>query len=453
MPNLNTALFMRINKYFNPTSNKDPEWTVLFPVIEALQKTGLNEMNARGQNNPFATRDALEHLRTALLQDGLRQRLFPNLSTEHLRNKLNQLTLDGPPDVQELYSICAKKLIDMNHQQGIWTPEMIVLETEKRLASKPETSTYALINGMLPMDASHVYQYYAMDARCGPLNHDNAKKIFHKHIEYQQEEEALEIVRAALEDNPTPDITASDRHSLLMRVKDRLNFLHSKQDFDRLYHHIQGLNSELDLNAMEHLLQQALTTSNPRENPYNKLHFIINGELQSSIRQRRNELHHTIEVKKNPLKSGVLSNTREEQELPSTSEWVHPATALEKKQLQPFEQELPGVSEWLYPDDTTPVAKQPFVPINSAPSSPETLSTLSNSLPLSNPSSPPTVDSETTEVEKYRAPQSKKGTTQKTAPVQNNVGSAQSKFSRVKLDIMELKTHTRSSNKTTPPKP
>ena len=119
-----------LKKNFKPQSSKDPEWRRLLPVIVKLQNNGLNDMTPK---NPFDTSEALESLKSVLLQEDLRYRLFPDLTKKQVQSELNKLTIEGPPRLPELYSICASHMIDMLYKHGIWTADVIASEIEKRL--------------------------------------------------------------------------------------------------------------------------------------------------------------------------------------------------------------------------------------------------------------------------------------------------------------------------------
>lgn len=311
MSRANDYLLEKLKKNFHPTSNQSPEWKVLLPVIALLQNEGLNEY---GPNNPFATSNALERLKKVFLNDNIQQKLLPALKKEQVDRLLRNLTIGGSiVDLPMLYSFCAQKLLEVVYDNGILTAEQLVVEVEKRLGTT-EASDNILINALLPRDASDLYSYYLLDARLGVLTHDNAKKIYDESIKYEIKEEILDRLQADLEDFPV-DISATDCESLLLRVKDRKNFLQSTQELDRLRRDIKTINSEPELDNMQLALQQALQERKQPNNPYNGLHPQINGDLQAQIRQRQEEMQH----------NNCLSLDKEmEQELRSLSQMVYP---------------------------------------------------------------------------------------------------------------------------------
>jgi hypothetical protein len=277
MPSINQTIYDILDKKFTPSSNQSLEWKIFLPIIDKLVQQGLNQHHAP---NPFETQEALDVFKQALRHNDMRAYFHPSL-LKHLE----QLSIKGSPGLDELYSLCARRLLyAVYHSTTAHSAENLVTELEKRLRTVSKSSDIVLIDALTTMDASHLFDYYYWDARCGSLQYEKAHTIFEKYIRYANDEENLDIVRKTLEKR-LQDIDDLDRQSLLLRIKDRTNYLQSQIAGKSLYQFIRNTKSEFELNKMSALLQQSCDEKNP-QNPYKGLHFTIRLSLLEETQAR-----------------------------------------------------------------------------------------------------------------------------------------------------------------------
>lgn len=287
MSNENDTLMTVLRDNFSLTSNTDLLWKEFLPVIGKM----LNVKNPTSPLGPYMTQIALDSFKQVLFHEKVRARLFPGYAIEAVQQLIDNIAVEGPPDLDQLYSFCASKMIDVLYYQGLFSPAQIAYESATQLVHPKQPSILILASALTSMDASQVHHHYAVDIPFGALKGKAAQNLFKKHIQYEGDGAKLEHLRKMLLESPSKQsISVLDSSSLVKRIDDRMNYLESKQTAKQIYARINQTLSEFELDSMQSALQLALM--NPeKNNPYKAMHPAVIEELQEAIIKRIGEIN------------------------------------------------------------------------------------------------------------------------------------------------------------------
>lgn len=287
--NFNQTLYNAIEKKFQPSLNA-AEWKGLLAIMGSLQRNGLN---GDSQNNPFSTEEALAKLKWVMSNQLFSRLLFPDIPNPI---RTEAFTIDGPPSVAELYSLCASKMIDVIKL----SPKEIVEELTYRLNNpqSPSSSDNVLINALTPSDASKILENYVFREPSVPLKSKEASVFFENIIKCATNETLLNLALSSLNYEPYNGFEANDKSSLIECINERKNYLSSQISFDALNSSIsdgKGLPKIVLKNMQKELVTDLSNWQSDKL--YNTLHPVFNLKLQQVIQKLIEE----AQLKQNPI--------------------------------------------------------------------------------------------------------------------------------------------------------
>ena len=332
MNNENETLMTVLRDNFSLTSNKDILWKEFLPVIGKMQ----NAKNKTGPMGPYMTQAALNGFKQVLLHEKVRARLFPGYSMEAVQQFLNNIAIEGPPDLDQIYSFCASKMMDALYYEGLHTSAEIAAEAATQLSNPKQPFRIVLTGALTPMDASLMNHHYAVDIPFGSLKSKTAQNLFKTRIQYETDAAKLDNLRKILLESPSKkSISVLDSSSLVKRIDDRINYLESKQTAKQIYARINKTLSEFELDNLQAALQQALR--NPeRKNAYNTMHPFVIEDLQEAITKR------IVEINQGEIVDYYGQSIDEELDLPQEDE---SSVSSQEDRVSPIGSDISGLTD------------------------------------------------------------------------------------------------------------